>query len=324
MSEIERQILVLDGGFSTQLNCNVEDKVDGTPLWTASFLATNPDAVIKTHLDFLRAGADVIITATYQASVGGFITYLKLSEEESYKLIKHAVHLAKEAVSLFMKEEEDANKDVRKILIAGSVGPYGASLHDGSEYNGNYVENVSEQEMKDWHRTRIQALVEAGVDLLALETIPAQKEGETLVQLLKEFPEQKAWLSFSCKDEHHTSHGEKFEDVALKCWEMNPSQLVAVGTNCVNPKFVTSLIRNINADRSENPIPLVVYPNRGEIYDAKKGWVEQEECRPLESFVSEWLNLGVTSVGGCCRTYAVDILKIKSEVKKWLLGKKLV
>jgi S-methylmethionine-dependent homocysteine/selenocysteine methylase len=89
--------------------------------------------------------------------------------------------------------------DAHKVLIAGSVGPYGSALHDGSEYTGSYMAHASPKEMADWHRPRIQALVEAGVDILAFETIPAQSEGEVLVELLKEFPEQKAWLSFSCK-----------------------------------------------------------------------------------------------------------------------------
>ena len=89
--------------------------------------------------------------------------------------------------------------DVRKIHIAGSVGPYGASLHDGSEYSGKYVEYVSEEELRQWHRPRIEALIEAGVDLLAFETIPAQKEAEVLLYLLKDFPQQKCWISFTCK-----------------------------------------------------------------------------------------------------------------------------
>lgn len=130
---------------------------------------------------------------------------------------------------------------------------------------------MSSQEIADWHRPRLQALVEADVDLLALETIPAQKEAETLVELLKEFPKQKAWLSFSCKDEFHISHGEKFQNAALKCWEINPSQLVAVGVNCVNPKFVSSLLCNVNTNTLNNPVPLIVYANSGETYDAQKG-----------------------------------------------------
>jgi len=89
--------------------------------------------------------------------------------------------------------------ETHKVLIAGAVGPYGTSLHDCSEYTGSYVEHVSPEEIADWHRPKIRALVEAGVDILAFETIPAQLEAEALLELLMEFPEQKAWLSFSCK-----------------------------------------------------------------------------------------------------------------------------
>jgi len=89
--------------------------------------------------------------------------------------------------------------ETHQVLIAGAVGPYGASLHDCSEYTGSYVEHVSSKEIADWHRPKIHALVEAGADILAFETIPAQSEAEALVELLKEFPGQKAWLSFACK-----------------------------------------------------------------------------------------------------------------------------
>lgn len=84
-----------------------------------------------------------------------------------------------------------------KPRIVGSVGPYGASLHDGSEYTGSYAKYKTANQIRDWHISRITALVEGGVDMLALETIPCQLEAEVLVQLLKEFPEMKAWLSFS-------------------------------------------------------------------------------------------------------------------------------
>lgn len=84
-----------------------------------------------------------------------------------------------------------------KPLVVGSVGPYGASLHDGSEYTGSYAKTTTPELMKKWHIPRIQALIEGGVDLLALETIPCKVEAEMLVELLKEFPDMKAWLSFS-------------------------------------------------------------------------------------------------------------------------------
>nr|CAD7258255.1 unnamed protein product [Timema shepardi] len=205
----------------------------------------------------------------------------------------------------------------KRPLVVGSVGPYGASLHDYSEYTGDYVEQVTKHHIADWHRSRIQALVEAGVDILAFETIPAQKEGEVLMELLKEFPHQKAWLSFSCKDEHHTSHGEKLDEAAQACWDLNPNQLVAVGVNCLNPKFVTSLLSGINRGRVDDPIPLVVYPNSGENYDLVKGWVDGDKCEPVETYIPEWLDMGVTYVGGCCRTYAHDVKRIKEVVQKW-------
>ncbi|PSN37795.1 hypothetical protein C0J52_13361 [Blattella germanica] len=284
------KIHILDGGFSTQLHSHVNDPVDGTPLWSASFLHTNPDAVIKTHLDFLRAGAQILMTNTYQASIDGFMKHLELSNEESFQLIKKAVDLAKAARSLYMTEIEDCS---------GSVGPYGSSLHDCSEYTGSYVDHVSRKEMIDWHRPRIQALLEAGVDVLAFETIPAQAEAEAL-------------------DEFHICHGEKFQDVAQKCWDLNPTQILAIGVNCVNPKYVSSLLKNINMGREENPIPLIVYPNSGENYDLQKGWIDREKCCPVETYIQEWLDLGVTYIGGCCRTYASDIVKIKDEVNKWV------
>lgn len=89
--------------------------------------------------------------------------------------------------------------DNQRPLIVGSVGPYGASLHDASEYTGSYAATVSQDEMKRWHRPRIEALVTAGVDVLALETIPCASEAEMLVDFIKEFPNVKAWLSFSCR-----------------------------------------------------------------------------------------------------------------------------
>lgn len=83
-------------------------------------------------------------------------------------------------------------------MIVGSVGPYGASLHDASEYTGSYAATTPVEVMREWHRPRIAALVEAGVDLLALETIPCRIEAEMLLDLIKEFPNIKAWLAFSC------------------------------------------------------------------------------------------------------------------------------
>ncbi|XP_025835822.1 uncharacterized protein LOC112906227 isoform X2 [Agrilus planipennis] len=315
----EDRVTVIDGGFSTQLSCHVQDPIDGDVLWSARFLSTNPQAVINTHLDFLRAGAEVIITNTYQASISGFVEHLNLTKEQSYDLIKEAVSLAKQARFLFEEQYfEDASRRLRKPLIAGSVGPYGASLHDGSEYTGSYSTTTSVETMEEYHRPRIEALLEGGVDLLAMETIPCKKEAEMLVKLLKEYPHIKAWLSFSCsQDGKSISCGEDFQEVVRHCYDLNPDQLVAVGANCLAPRLVKSLFDGINNERENNPIPLIVYPNSGETYNVETGWLNRDKCEPLDLYVKDWLNLGIRWMGGCCRTYAADISRIKNEVSKW-------
>lgn len=182
----DKKVYVIDGGFSTQLSVHVGDCVDGDELWSARFNFKDPEAVIQTHLDFLNGetkqnlnsnpisqhfnigGANVILTNTYQASVEGYKKYLKLDESESLDLIKKTVGLAHVAREKYL---EDIN-NTGAPLIAASIGPYGAHLHDGSEYSGTYAETVSPNTIKDWHRIRIEACVEAGVDLLAVETIP--------------------------------------------------------------------------------------------------------------------------------------------------------
>lgn len=309
----ESKVTVLDGGFSSQLSKYVGTRMDGDPLWTARFLHTNPDEVFKTHLDYLRAGADCISTNTYQASIGGYMKYLNLSSEESFALITQAVELAKSACEVYVKE----SKSQTVPLIAGSVGPYGAHLHDGSEYNGRYADNTSSETICDWHIPRIRTLVNAGVDLLALETIPCAKEAETLVRLLREFPNTKAWVSFSCKDGRHIAHGEEFQTVAKECLRLNPDQLVAIGVNCCNPVYITDLFRGFYNNYVGNT-PLITYPNSGEKYTEEKGWVADGDCKSIDMYVENWLDLGVRYVGGCCRTTADDVSRIRDAADRWM------
>ncbi|XP_026683206.1 uncharacterized protein LOC103514429 isoform X1 [Diaphorina citri] len=309
-------VKLIDGGFSSQLSTYVGDIIDGHPLWSSYFLATAKDAVVQTHRDFIKAGADIVMTNSYQASIGGFMEFLDLDYDSSYQLIKSSVDYVKEAIALEATHARIRSDDpARDILIAGSVGPYGASLRDGSEYRGDYVEHVSEATMAEWHRPRIQALVEAGADILAIETIPASKEAQMLCRLLREWPHQKAWLSFSCKDDKHISNGESFTQVARTCYNMNPDQLIAVGVNCVRPLMVSSLIEQL---KTEN-IPLVVYPNSGERYDAVNArWIDRDLCEPVDKYVTDWLDEGVALVGGCCRTYAEDTLHMKHRLDDWV------
>lgn len=318
MSTERKHITVIDGGFSTQLAEYVGSNIDGDPLWSARFNAVQPEAVVQSHLDFLKAGAEIILTNTYQASIEGYKEYLKLSDDESYELIKSTVKLAHIARDKYLSTKcGDSNL---KPLIFASIGPYGAHLHDGSEYTGSYEKKVTPATIKKWHKVRIQACIEAGVDGLAIETIPCLMEAKALVDLLfEDYPDVKFWISFQCKDGQVIANGDSFsESVRAICTQVETARkrqnLVAIGINCIHPSFVSSLFSEVKKEVQDFDIPLVVYPNSGEVYTVEEGWHGKNDCIPLEDYIHEWIKLGAGYIGGCCRTNANDIEKIKQKI----------
>ncbi|XP_038673684.1 homocysteine S-methyltransferase YbgG isoform X1 [Scyliorhinus canicula] len=304
-----KKMTILDGALATELEAAGMDLKEDA-LWSARILQTNPQAIKNVHASYLCSGADVITTATYQATVVGFVKHLCLQSEEAVLLIKSGVQLAKEAVDEFLSESKSSDRE--KPLVAGSIGPYGASLHDGSEYSGNYVEQMTKEELKAWHRPQLQALISAGVDLIAMETVPSLKEGEALVELLREFPNSKAWLSFSVKDEQYISHGERFDD-AVK-FALESDQLVAVGLNCCPPNLVSPLLRAANKNKGSER-GWIVYPNSGEMWTSNAGWENKPVDNQLAKFAVEWKELGAKWIGGCCRTTPADIAELRDILK---------
>ncbi|XP_060681776.1 homocysteine S-methyltransferase YbgG isoform X1 [Hemiscyllium ocellatum] len=302
------EVTVIDGGLATELEAGGVDLQDD-PLWSARILQTNPQAIKTVHARYLSSGADVITTATYQATLAGFVKYLDLKSEEAAQLLQSGVYLAKEAVAEFLSESR--NSERRKPLIAGSIGPYGVFLHDGSEYSGNYVDSMTKEELKAWHRPQMQSLITAGVDLIAMETIPSQKEGEALVELLREFPNTKAWLSFSAKDGKCISHGENFDD-AVK-FPIKSDQLVAVGINCCCPDIISPLLMSANKTRGTK-IGWIVYPNSGETWNPNTHWERKPVNNQLAKFALEWKELGAKWIGGCCRTTPADIAELRATL----------
>jgi len=290
-------VLVIDGALATELERRGYDlKHD---LWSAKILLEQPEAIQQLHYDYFKAGADCVITASYQATVAGFMKR-GLNENEAIALIQKSVKLAIAARDEFWKEE--TNRTGRsKPFVAASVGPYGAFLADGSEYRGNY--GLTEQELMDFHRPRMKALIEAGADILACETIPSLIEAQAIAKLLKEFPNATAWISFSARDEKHVSEGKVFADCVKVLEEY--SQIIAIGINCTSPRFIPALIRE--AKQTTNK-PVLVYPNSGERYDATKhDWDGQRIYESFGEEAKEWYDAGARLIGGCCRTTPEDI-----------------
>jgi len=196
-------------------------------------------------------------------------------------------------------------------LVAASVGPFGAFLADGSEYRGEYA--LDELALADFHRRRLATLVAAGPDLLACETIPCLREARALVRLIGEFPGICCWVSFTARDGHHISNGERIRDCAR--WLHEQGQVAAVGINCTPPRFVDSLIDEI---RRETDKPIVVYPNSGEEYDAGARVWRQSPVggKPFGELARGWFARGARLIGGCCRTTPDDISDIAAWARK--------
>ncbi|KAK7357440.1 hypothetical protein VNO80_16726 [Phaseolus coccineus] len=310
---------VIDGGFATELERLGADLND--ELWSAKCLVSSSSHLVRrVHLDYLDAGANIILTASYQATVQGFEAK-GFSREEGVTMLRRSVEIAREAREIYhdrcTKDSSDfvRNERFRKrpILIAASVGSYGAYLADGSEYVGDYGDAVTVQTLKDFHRERVKILVDAGADLIAFETIPNKLEAQAYAELLdEEGIETPAWFSFSCKDECNVVSG----DSIFECASIADScrQVAAVGVNCTAPRFIHGLISSIKKATSK---PVLVYPNSGETYIAESNqWVKSSGLAEDDfvPYIGKWRDAGASLFGGCCRTTPYTIRGIAEAI----------
>jgi len=296
--------VILDGGLATELEKHGADLDDA--LWSARMLIEAPELVRCVHSEFLKAGADIIATATYQASFEGFAR-AGYRHEQADRLMRLSVDLAVLARETFWARTPNRRNRIRP-LVAASIGPYGASLHDGSEYHGNY--GLTRQELVDFHRPRMEVLADTEADLFAFETIPSLLEAEALLEVLLDFPGKSAWLSFSCRNAQQVSHGELFADCARLADDSD--QIVAVGLNCTAPEFVSGLLESARGVQT----PLAVYPNSGEQWNPDGNEWTGHRCEALP--VTDWYDRGARVLGGCCRTSLKAISVMRTELTRHL------
>jgi homocysteine S-methyltransferase len=284
--------LVLDGGLATHLEALGADLSD--ELWSARLLLEDPGLIRRVHADYFAAGAGVATSASYQASIPGFVRR-GLDAARAEGLIRLSVELAAQA-----RDEAGGG------LVAASVGPYGAFLANGAEYTGDY--DLDEEGLVAWHRPRWEILASAGADLLACETIPSYAEGRALARLLRETPPVRAWVSFSCRDGGHLSDGTPIGEAAA-LFAGDP-QVVAVGVNCTAPRHVPALIAALAGGH-----PVVVYPNSGETWDAeRRRWLGLADPVEFGQAAKEWELAGASLIGGCCRSTPDHIRQVRAHL----------
>jgi homocysteine S-methyltransferase len=294
-----REVHVLDGAMATELEYRGA-RIDG-PLWSAHVLEDAPEKIVEVYRAYIEAGAQCIETASYQVSRMGFAE-IGLPAQRADAALLRSVALARQAASAFPD---------RRIVIAASLGPYGAALHNGAEYHGNYP--CTHAELVQFHRERIDMLASArnhqAPDVFAFETLPSLDEGQAIGEALAPWPHAAAWFSFTCRDEQHVAHGERLTECAELVAQF--PNTVAIGVNCTWPAYIPALIRALRAASDK---PVIVYPNSGEGWDAaRRCWTGTSDPTEYGARAREWFAAGAHIVGGCCRTRPEHIALIARQ-----------
>ena len=277
-----RRPLIVDGGLATgleELGHELHPR-----LWSAGVFLEAPQSVEELHAAYLAAGAEVLVTASYQMSFEG-LAREGLDPAAAESAMRATVETARRA----------AERHGKPTIVAASVGPYGAVLTDGSEYRGDY--ELRGEELAAFHRRRLEVLRRSGADLLAIETIPSLEEARVLCALLSEHDGIDAWISFSCRDGAHIADGHRIQQ-AVALLEACPA-VTAVGVNCTAPEFVADLMDGI---REGSGKPIIVYPNSGETWDAVgRRWAGNFAQERFLELARKWARKGAWAIGGCCR-----------------------
>ena len=297
-------IHVIDGGLATELQY-LGARIDG-PLWSAHVLEDEPLEVAAAHRAYVEAGSQCIATCSYQVSRMGYAE-VGLAADRADAAILGSVELARSVTDEFPD---------RRVLVACSLGPFGAALHNGGEYHGNY--DCSYEELVKFHRERIEVVASAKgnqiPDLIAFETFPSLTEALAVGEALAPWPHLQAWFSFSCRDQLHVSHGESVRDCAREVAKF--PQTVAIGVNCVPPKWIPTSMEEL---RSGSQLPILVYPNSGEGWDAlARRWIGESDPAEFGSLAAGWYAQGAQIIGGCCRIRPAHIREVAQVAKQIL------
>ncbi|MFD3551629.1 homocysteine S-methyltransferase [Streptomyces goshikiensis] len=280
---LARRTVLLDGGLSNQLADQGCDLSGG--LWTGRVLAERPDQVARAHAAYAAAGAEVLITASYQ-----------IGSAAAGELLARSVRLAAGV----------AEAAGHEVWVAASVGPYGAVLADGSEYRGRY--GLSVRELAAFHRPRVEALLAAGPDVLALETIPDAAEAEALLGILAETGAP-AWLSYTVAGGRTRAGQPLAEAFALAA---AAPQVIAVGVNCCDPEDV---LPALEAAAGVTGTPLLAYPNDGSVWEAAtRTWHAPGHPAPWPT--EAWQAAGARLLGGCCRIGPAHIAALSARTHR--------
>ncbi len=273
-------MIVMDGSMGNELLARRSDLVTG--LWSAQYLIDAPELVKEIHLDYINAGADLIITNTY-STIPSYLSKQK-AEDKMSELIHLAGKLAREAV-------KDSKK---KVTVAGSLPPLEES------YRPDLV--IDKEEAVPIYETLIKELTPY-VDIFICETMSSIKEMQHVIEALQNLDNEKpVWISWSLKEDkkNQLRSGESIKEAFNASASIKPEAYLF---NCTDPFAITVGLKELK-ELTQKPIG--GYPN---VFNVPDGWTLdndiQVSVRDLSvekflEFAEEWRNLGATIIGGCC------------------------
>lgn len=333
---LNKETLLLDGGLGTTLEDDYGVKFNtSTPLWSSHLLVTDPDALEKVQSSFVKAGVDILLTPTYQASHEGFTKTVVNGEQIDYfeeicQYLDLAVDISRHAF----------NNQVG--LVALSLGAYGATMSPSQEYGGQYGEFCDEIKLEHWHVARIAMFWASWdqVDIVAFETIPRLEEVKairTAANVNRNTRSSKPyWVTCVFPgDDEKLPDGSSIEDVVRVLFEERTwgdgvamSSPWGVGVNCVEVGKLPRIIEKFEqaAEKLGVTLPrLIVAPNgsKGQKYDSvTQTWIGTKEedkdwVGSLWETVKEVRTRGkwkAVVVGGCCKTGPTEIARLRRMI----------
>jgi homocysteine S-methyltransferase len=289
-------ILLLDGAMGTELERRGVNTA--LPLWSAHALLEAPEVVEQIHVEYLEAGAEAITTNTFRThrrslAKGGF-------GDRARELTFRAVEIA-------IRARERVNSDA---LVIGSIAP----LEDC--YRPDLVPGV--EECRDEHAEMISHLVEAGVDLIAMETMNSMRESTAAIEQVRAATPGKWMASFCVKTDGPPGVMLRGSTLADMIPELTDAY--AVGINCIPAASMDSQLKLLRALLPEG-MRLAAYANgadfcaQGQCIGGAKRATEIVNPQRYAEYAESWVQAGVSILGGCCGTTPETIRAIAERLR---------
>lgn len=303
--ELEKRILVLDGATGTAIQKYNLSDTDflGKKGCSEILNITRPDIIKEIHLNYMKAGADIIETNSFNCNS------ISLSEynlaEKSYEFSKISASIACEAAKNF---SEISGK---KIWIAGSVGPTSksASIPTGDI---PYEREISFDELKNSYSDQIRGLIDGGADIILIETIFDGLNAKAALIAIEEIFEEKnkffpVMISATVNKQGKLLSGQSIESLITA---LDREYIISFGLNCsFGAKDLVPLIKKLSSFTDKY---ISLYPNAG-LPDENGEYKETPEITAefLKELVEE---KAVNILGGCCGTHFGHIKAISKLV----------